>query len=98
MIHWDGIRTSHVADDMRDGGQDGRSRQWRGPWDWELLTGPATITEGPAWDGTGLLYTSIENNEICCYDPATGDVVTVYRDTGGVEWSGVRSRRLTLRL
>jgi gluconolactonase len=52
-------------------------------WDWELLAGPATITEGPAWDGAGLLYTSIENNEIRRYDPSTGDVETVYRDTGG---------------
>ena len=52
-------------------------------WDWEPLAGPATITEGPAWDGAGLFYTSIEDNEIRRYDPATGEVVTVYRDTGG---------------
>ena len=47
-------------------------------WDWELLAGPATITEGPVWDGSGLFYTSIEDNEIRRYDPATGDIVTVY--------------------
>jgi gluconolactonase len=52
-------------------------------WDWELLAGPATITEGPAWDGSGLFYTSIEDNEIRRFDPATGKVETVYRDTGG---------------
>ena len=52
-------------------------------WEWELLAGPATITEGPAWDGTGLFYTSITDNEIRRYDPATGTVVTVYQDTGG---------------
>src|ERR687897_1631386 len=52
-------------------------------WEWELLTGPATITEGPVWDGAGLLYTSIANNEIRRYDPATGQIVTVYYDTGG---------------
>src|SRR5215213_2723217 len=51
-------------------------------WDWELLAGPATITEGPAWDGSGLFYTSIDDNEIRRYDPATGAIVTVYRDTG----------------
>ena len=51
-------------------------------WDWELLAGPARITEGPVWDGAGLLYTSIEDNEIRRYDPATGDIVTVYHDTG----------------
>lgn len=52
-------------------------------WTWEQITGPATITEGPAWDGSGLLYTSIEENEIRRYDPATGQISTVYRDTGG---------------
>src|SRR5215212_9000333 len=51
-------------------------------WDWELLAGPATITEGPVWDGAGLLYTSIDDNEIRRYDPVTGDIVTVYHDTG----------------
>ena len=59
------------------GGRDGGET-----WDWELLAGPATITEGPVWDGAGLLYTSIEDNEIRRYDPATGDIVTVYHDTG----------------
>jgi gluconolactonase len=53
-----------------------------GTWDWELLAGPATITEGPVWDGAGLLYTSIADNEIRRYDPVTGDIVTIYRDTG----------------
>lgn len=52
-------------------------------WEWELLAGPDTITEGPAWDGSGLFYTSIAHNEIRRYDPATGAVSTVYRDTAG---------------
>jgi gluconolactonase len=53
-------------------------------WEWELLAGPATITEGPAWDGEGLFFTSIHDNEIRRYDPATGEITTVYRDT---EWT-----------
>jgi gluconolactonase len=52
-------------------------------WDWELLSGPVTITEGPVWDGSGLFFTSIADDEIRRYDPATGQVTTVYRDTGG---------------
>src|SRR3954454_245200 len=52
-------------------------------WEWELLSGPATITEGPAWDGSGLFYTSIDENEIRRYDPATGKITTIYRDSGG---------------
>ena len=50
-------------------------------WDWELLAGPDTITEGPAWDGQGLLYTSIAHDEIRRYDPATDTISVVYRDT-----------------
>ena len=52
-------------------------------WEWELLAGPATITEGPVWDGAGIFYTSIVDNEIRRYDPLTGDIATVYLDTGG---------------
>ena len=52
-------------------------------WHWELLAGPATITEGPAWDGSGLFYTSIADDEIRRYEPANGQFATIYRDTGG---------------
>ena len=52
-------------------------------WDWELLAGPDTITEGPVWDGTGLLYTAIDHDEIRRYDPATGTISTVFQDTRG---------------
>jgi gluconolactonase len=51
-------------------------------WDWELLAGPDSITEGPAWDGEGLFYTAIAHNEIRWYDPRTNAVTTVYRDSG----------------
>jgi gluconolactonase len=47
-------------------------------WNWELLAGPDTITEGPAWDGSGLFFTSIAASEIRRYDPATNAVTTVY--------------------
>jgi gluconolactonase len=52
-------------------------------WTWELLAGPATITEGPAWDGRRLLYTSIEDSEVRAFDPASGEISVVYRETGG---------------
>ncbi|MCC6792670.1 MAG: SMP-30/gluconolactonase/LRE family protein [Thermomicrobiales bacterium] len=51
-------------------------------WTWELLDGPDSITEGPVWDGAGLLYTAIDHNEIRRYDPASGSIATIYRDTG----------------
>ena len=52
-------------------------------WDWELLAGPDTITEGPAWDRTGLFFASIDRHEIRRYDLETGTIAVVYRDTGG---------------
>ena len=50
-------------------------------WEFELIAETDVITEGPAWDGTGLFYTAIDRNEIRRYDPVTGDVKTVYTDT-----------------
>jgi gluconolactonase len=52
-------------------------------WTFELLAGPATITEGPAWDGSGLFYTAIRENQIRRYDPATNNITTVYEETHG---------------
>lgn len=51
-------------------------------WTWELLDGPDSITEGPVWDGAGLLYTAIDHNEIRRYDPVSGAISTVYTNTG----------------
>lgn len=51
-------------------------------WEWELLDGPDSITEGPAWDGEGLFYTAIDHNEIRRLDPVSGAISTVYRNTG----------------
>ncbi len=50
-------------------------------WEFELIAETDVIAEGPAWDGSGLFYTAIDHNEIRRYDPATGDVRTVYTDT-----------------
>ena len=42
-------------------------------WDFELIDGPYDgTTEGPAWDGTGLLFTYIPASRIMKYDPRTG--------------------------
>ena len=39
------------------------------------------ITEGPVWEGSGLLYTNIANNRILRYDPATGESTEVRTGT-----------------
>ncbi len=38
----------------------------------EYIAGPFTLTEGPAWDGGGLLFTDIGNNRVLRYDPPSG--------------------------
>lgn len=49
-------------------------------WEFETLD-PAygEVSEGPAWDGSGLLYTRIQQSRIMRYEAATG-VVSVYRE------------------
>ena len=49
-------------------------------WEWEVLD-PAYggVSEGPAWDGSGLLFTRIGQSKIMRYDPSTGTVRT-FRD------------------
>ncbi|TAK24170.1 MAG: SMP-30/gluconolactonase/LRE family protein [Chloroflexota bacterium] len=37
----------------------------------ERLAGPYSLTEGPAWDGGGLLFTDVRNNRILRFDDAT---------------------------
>ncbi len=40
-------------------------------WNWELIAKHENLTEGPAWDGTALLYTEIAANTVWRYDLAT---------------------------
>ena len=49
-------------------------------WKFELVDGPrGGVTEGPAWDGSGLLYTHIPASRILRYDPKT-KTSSVYRE------------------
>lgn len=49
-------------------------------WTFETLD-PAYggVTEGPTWDGSGLLFTRIQQSRIMRYDPAAG-ACTIYRE------------------
>ena len=48
-------------------------------WQFELVDGPyGGVTEGPAWDGSGLLFTHIPTSRILRFDPDTGSS-TVFR-------------------
>ena len=49
-------------------------------WQFEPVVGPlGTITEGPAWDGEGLLFTHIPESRILRYEPKMGRH-TVFRE------------------
>lgn len=52
-------------------------------WAFEFLAGPLTLTEGPVWDGAGLLFTDIGASRILRYDPATGAIATAHEGTNG---------------
>ncbi len=41
-------------------------------WTFEKVAGPFGFTEGPAWDGEGVLFSDIPNNRIMRYDPNSG--------------------------
>ncbi len=47
-------------------------------WHFEKLTNLGSITEGPAWDGTQLLFSNNAEDRIMSYRPETGEI-TVYR-------------------
>lgn len=48
-------------------------------WEFEPVAGPFDFTEGPVWDGTGVLFTDIPSSRIMRYSVETGEC-TVYRD------------------
>jgi gluconolactonase len=42
------------------------------PWNFELVAGPFSFTEGPAWDGESVFFTDIRNSRIMRYFPDDG--------------------------
>ena len=51
-------------------------------WEFEQVAGPYGFTEGPVWDGDGVLFSDMPNDCIRRYDVATGDCEVVHEDTG----------------
>jgi gluconolactonase len=52
-------------------------------WQFELVAGPYSFTEGPAWDGEGMLFTDIPNNRIMRYTPGNRACVEYRTATEG---------------
>jgi gluconolactonase len=50
-------------------------------WQFEILAQYPVLLEGPAWDGSGLLFTEIANNRIHRFNPATGECLVYREDT-----------------
>lgn len=51
-------------------------------WDFELVAGPyGGVTEGPIWDGSGLLFTHIPSSKILKYDEVRDSVSEFLTDT-----------------
>lgn len=48
-------------------------------WQFETILEPIGLTEGPAWDGSGLLFTNIPNSRVMRYDAQSGNF-TVFRE------------------
>lgn len=48
-------------------------------WQFETILDPIGLTEGPAWDGSGLLFTNIPNSRVMRYDAQSG-AFSVFRE------------------
>lgn len=49
-------------------------------WEFEQVAGPYEFTEGPVWDGDGLLFTDIYSNRVMRFDP-NADICAKYRNS-----------------
>ena len=51
-------------------------------WDFELIDGPyGGVTEGPVWDGSGVIFTHIPKSKLLRYDPQKGSSTVFREDT-----------------
>ena len=52
-------------------------------WQWDLIAKHDNLTEGPAWDGEGLLYTEIAADVVWRYDQKSRQRSVWRRATNG---------------
>ncbi|WP_435320937.1 SMP-30/gluconolactonase/LRE family protein [Haloarchaeobius sp. TZWSO28] len=50
-------------------------------WNFQRVAGPFSFTEGPVWDGDGVLFTDLRSNKIERYDPEANTCTTRFTDT-----------------
>lgn len=52
-------------------------------WEFERVAGPYGFTEGPVWDGDGIVFSDMPNDTIWRYDCRTGECTDYKSDTSG---------------
>ena len=52
-------------------------------WNWTQIANHESLTEGPAWDGSGLLYNECFASTTFRWDPKTGESTVWRENTGG---------------
>jgi gluconolactonase len=50
-------------------------------WEFEPVAGPYEFTEGPVWDGGGVLFTDIPSGRVLRYDAGTGETSVHHEGT-----------------
>ena len=50
-------------------------------WEFELIADGYSLTEGPAWDGFGLVFTDINNSRIMRYDADSGEIAVFHPES-----------------
>ena len=51
-------------------------------WKWTQIAKHKTLTEGPVWDGSGLLYNEVAKSTTFRWDPKTDDISIWRKSTG----------------
>jgi gluconolactonase len=52
-------------------------------WDFEIVAKGYAFTEGPAWDGSGVLFGDVPESRLLRYDAETGETAVHYENTLG---------------
>jgi gluconolactonase len=52
-------------------------------WQFEQVAAPVGFTEGPVWDGAGVIYCAPRDDQLRRYDPTSGASTVVRTDTQG---------------
>lgn len=52
-------------------------------WNFERVAGPYGTTEGPVWDGSGVIFSDFPNEVVYRFDPVSSQCTLYHSNTGG---------------